>query len=195
MPWLPIYASRHDQAELFEYLNNSPDLAFIRSDGAGRWRAFEKLESWCDGRYCLWHTESGPLPLLQTWGKAHRVVNDPFEGWVEVRPGADKSQPYFGAGHPGIIWFNAYSSDPRSANVSTIGISSFEWIGNHYQALGNVAAPSTKALWGSLRRWVSKRAVKVPRDGPAQSTPAEIWAMSDALELFSKGIPGAPNPP
>ena len=195
MPWLPIYASRHDQVEIFEYLNSSPHLAFIRPDGAQRWRAFERLESWRDGRYCLWHIDSGPLPFRQAPGRADRVVDNPFDGWREVRPGADRSQPYFGAGHPGIIWFNAYASDTRSADVSTIGLSSFEWIGNHYKAIGNGATPSTMAQWAALRRWVGKRAVKVPRRGYEDSLPAEIWAMRDALEQFSRGIPGASNPP
>jgi hypothetical protein len=50
-------------------------------------------------------------------------------------------------------------------------------------------------VWAALRQWVSKRAVKVPRRGLENSMPAEIWAMRDALEMFSKGIPGATNPP
>lgn len=108
MPWLPLYTDTSDVAQLVAWLNAEQAIAFILPDGPKRWRAVRELDGPPpDGEIGLWHTESGPLPLLRSQvlhtllvpdGKIH----DPFRGWQEQRTGADPRTPYFGAGHPGV---------------------------------------------------------------------------------------------
>jgi hypothetical protein len=102
MPWLPIYADSIDFEEILGWLNASEELAFIVPNGPGRWIAVPTTEAIQKSRICLWHIPSGPLPLLHPHpSKKIDPISDPWAGWEELRVGADN--PYFGAGHPGII--------------------------------------------------------------------------------------------
>ncbi len=191
MSWLPIYANKADCAEILAYLNQSEEIAFIVANGVGRWIAVSTIEALMPGRYCLWHVPSGPLPLFRGAGETPGEIVNPFGGWLEAKSGADSSTPYFGAGHPGIIWLNIRGeSVERLSGVLTVGLSSFEWIGNHYKAIGSSAKPESEKFWKSLGRWVKKHATKVPRCGPQQSTPPEIWAFHGAIDEFENGAKG-----
>jgi len=74
-----------------------------------------------------------------------------------------------------------------------VGLSSFEWIGNRYQAISSAAKPETERWWKNLGRWVKKSAIKVPHGGPAASTPPEIWAFAGAQTMFDQGAKGGNN--
>jgi hypothetical protein len=76
------------------------------------------------------------------------------------------------------------------SDATLVGLSSFEWIGNHYKSIGSAVQPETEKSWKALGRWVKKFAVKVPRGGPQQSTPPEIWAFSGAQAMFEAGAKG-----
>ncbi|MBI3561172.1 MAG: beta-lactamase family protein [Gammaproteobacteria bacterium] len=106
MPWLPFYASENDLPTLLLHLNASEEIAFVVSNGPGKWIAVKALESLKDGRYCLWHVPSGPLPLFRGAKEAPGEITNPFAGWSEEKAGADPTKPYFGAGHPGVFWLN-----------------------------------------------------------------------------------------
>lgn len=191
MPSLPIYADESDCSAVVDHLNQSEEIAFIVSVGAGKWAAVPRIERLKPGRYCLWHVPSGPLPLFRGANEPPGLIENPFSGWVEVKAGADTSQPYFGAGHPGIIWLNVRGTDVNHlSGLATIGLTSFEWIGNHYKSIGSSAHPDTEKFWKSLGRWVKKNSVKVPRGGLNQSTPAEIWALEGAASQLESGARG-----
>ena len=198
MPWLPIYAAPQDLSEVFAFLDQSSELAFIISDGSGRWRAtsvVERVSTPQPKRYCLWHVPSGPLPLLRADDREPGSIVDPFGGWQEERGGADPACPFFGAGHPGVIWLNVSPDNLDTVSqIRAMGLSSFEWIGNRYRIIGFPALAVTERFWKSLRQWVQQRASKVPRGGPTRPTPPEIWAFRHARELFSQGAVGAINP-
>lgn len=194
MAWLPFYASENDIPALLSHLNASEDLAFIVSDGPGKWIAKNAIDALADGRHCLWHVASGPLPLFRGAKVPPGEIANPLVGWSEVRAGADPTNPYFGAGHPGVFWLNLYSRvTDRVSGESLVGLSSFEWIGNHYKSIGVAAKSETEKYWKSLALWMKTLAVKVPRGGPRQPTPPEIWAFSDAQALFEAGIEGGNN--
>lgn len=191
MPWLPIYADDSDFSVLVDHLNQCEEIAIIASVDAGKWAAVARIEQLKPGRYCLWHVPSGPLPLFRGAHEPLGLIEDPFSGWVEVKAGADTSQPYFGAGHPGIIWLNIRGSDANHlSGLTTIGLTSFEWIGNHYKSIGSSAHPDTEKFWKSLGRWVRKNSVKVPRGGLSQSTSPEIWAFAGAASQLESGARG-----
>lgn len=191
MPWLPIYADEADCSVLLDYLNHSEEIAFIVSVGAGKWSAIQRLETLNPGRHCLWHVPSGPLPLFRGAGESPGKIENPFSGWVEVKAGAVASQPYFGPGHPGILWLNVRGVEVHHlSGMATVGLSSFEWIGNHYKAIGSAANPETEKFWKILGRWVKKTSTKVPRGGINQSTPPEIWAFSGAESRLKNGARG-----
>ncbi|SFI08142.1 hypothetical protein SAMN04515618_109168 [Collimonas sp. OK307] len=194
MPWLPIYCNECDQLEVLSYLNKNEEIAFIVSAGAGRWVAVKRIEVLEPSRYCLWHIPGGSLPLFRGAKEASGEISNPFDGWVEVKSGADTSLPYFGA-HPGVIWLNIRNMQTdKLSEMRTIGLSSFEWIGNHYRVIGIGATMQTEKFWKILRQWVKKQTSQVPRGGPRQPTPPEIWAFRGAFNMFENGAQGENNP-
>lgn len=171
------------------WLNNEP-IGFIVSAGPKRWVARDTLPSISSGRHCIWHLDGGALPLMGADSKAPSgVIADPWAGWAELRTGADPNQPYFGPGHPAVIWLDAHPQGKRSP--AAIGVSAFGWIGNHYRRIGGVPTKSTEKWWRRLRRAMTKSAVRIPRAGPPDpSSPhAEIWAMPSALSSIQGGTP------
>ncbi|NYH15960.1 hypothetical protein [Paraburkholderia bryophila] len=124
MPWLPFYACFEDIARLESFLNQSSDVAMIQPAGAGRWRAHRPVHLQT-GRNCLWYVPSGPLPLIPVrHGDCRGVIDDPWTGWTEQRQGADPKQPFFGPGHPGVLWLNLH--ERSQAQPSAIAMSSIE---------------------------------------------------------------------
>lgn len=190
MAWLPTYLNEEDLTKLSEWLSSEKDIAVIQAVSSGRWQAFNEFEIKDSGRYCLFHAGAGPLPLLaENKTDPDEVIPNPFEGWQEKRSGANANLPYFGAGHPAIFWFNV-----RLKENNTIGISSFEWIGNHYAPIGQPAPDVAKKWWGRLGRWVRKQSNRIPRQGPLDGDNKEIWAFSGAILEFESGTNRAFNP-
>jgi len=193
MPWLPMYLVSQDAPPLLALLNEDPDLAFLVTAGAGRWIAHSRVPDLSLGRTALWNVPSGPLPLLGTTASdADEVVADPWAGWTENRKGADPAVPYFGAGHPGVIWSNL-RIQARDVD-STCGLSSFEWIGNRYAGIGSAATTRTERWWKSLRGRVRKITHRVPRARLDSSSPPEIYAFRSAYELMMNGRNADNNP-
>lgn len=118
-------------------------------------------------------------------------ITDPWSGWQERRAGRNPDAPYFGVGHPGVYWLNLRTGPGRSGEI---GLSSLEWIGNHYRPIGSAAGPSTERHWKTLRRWVAKVAVRIPRSGDLAGTGAEIFAFPHALAAIRNGTTRDPNP-
>ncbi|WP_445427388.1 hypothetical protein [Alishewanella sp. HL-SH05] len=190
MAWLPMYLVEEDLKSLSDFLCSEEQISLVKSVGQGRWQAFSDFEISESGRYCLFHSESGPLPLLaKNQSDPDGKISNPFEGWQEKRSGANPTQPYFGAGHPAIFWLNA-----RLKVEGKVGMSSFEWIGNHYARTGSPAPEVAKKWWGRLGRWVRKQSFKVPRSGALDGSGKEIWAFSSAMLEFESGVDRASNP-
>ena len=193
MPWLPFYADATDFQLLHDWLNDSSELAFIIPDGQKRWRAVNSIPVLEGPRICLWHIQSGALPLLYPPpSREIKPIDDPWKGWEEIRQRDNPSTPYFGPGHPGIIWLNHRTEMKQDPNG--IGLSSFEWIGNHYRLIGSAAKPDTEFLWKSLRRWVQKHAKRIPRSGPVDGQHPEIYAFPSALAAIESGVQRDANP-
>jgi hypothetical protein len=193
MPWLPMYVAQDDSAILAEELSRDSEIAFLVSDGLKRWRAVKSLDLVGSIRIGLWHIPSGPLPLLPSISSEPITqVHDPWAGWAEKRSGADPTTPYFGAGHPGIVWLNLRLVG-RDQN-SCCGFSSFEWIGNHYKAIGNGACESTAIWWKSLRRRIAKLSHKVPRQRLSSTLPPEVFALPNAYSSLVAGDVADANP-
>lgn len=190
MAWLPMYLVEEDLKSLSDFLRSEKNISLIKSVGEGHWQAFSDFEINEPGRYCLFHSEAGPLPLLaKNHDEADGEIANPFEGWQEERAGANPRQPYFGAGHPAIFWLNVRLKDEEK-----VGMSSFEWIGNHYAQIGRPAPEVAKKWWGRLGRWVRKQSFKVPRSGALNGNGKEIWAFSSAMLEFESGVDRANNP-
>lgn len=192
MSWLPMYVDKADLQQLLSWLNSDEEIAFIVSDGPKRWKAVPSLQKIASGRFCIWHTPSGPLPLLGYGTIKDTSVSDPRSGWTEVLTGADPNTPYFGSGHPGIVWLNAWPAAYRDPKA--IGLSSFEWIGNHYRCIGRPAPETTEKWWQRLRKSVKKVAHRIPRDGPCDGPRPEIWAFPSAYEAILSGVPRDSSP-
>ena len=178
-----FHADTQDFQLILEWLNNADELAFIISDGHERWKAVSSVPTLNKGKLALWHVPSGPLPLLHPRpSREISQVTDPWVGWKELRPGADPSRPFFGAGHPGIIWLNVHSEARLAQGV--VGLSYFEWIGNHYRIIGHGADPSTESFWRALRQWVQKSTKKPPPEYPKPGFRGTVYIFPSALAVF-----------
>jgi|SRR5471030_351354 len=192
MPWLPFYACSQDTTQIEDFLNRSGDISMILTDGPGKWRAQRPI-IWREGRTCLWHEPSGGLPLAPAAiDDSVGTIDDPWAGWDERRQGADATQPFFGPGHPGVIWLNAYARS--DAHLNAVAMSSFEWTGNRYSTIGRPPADSTTRFWASLKRWIIRNSTKIPRSGPLDGEPAEIYAFPGAIAAFRAARPRDANP-
>jgi len=188
-----MYIAEQDASLVTNELSQDHDIAFLVPDGLKRWRAVESFEPKDSIRVGLWHVPSGPLPLLPaTHGEPIGHVLDPWAGWKEERTGADPTNPYFGAGHPGVIWLNL-RLEARDRD-SCCGFSSFEWIGNRYKVIGNGSLESTETWWKLLRRRISKLSHKVPRQRLSNSLPPEVFALPHAYSLLAAGGIADANP-
>lgn len=190
MPWLPLYLAKEDLKTLITLLNNDPEIAFIVNNGfnkKNKWIAINNIENDNFKKFCLWHIPSGPLPLLLEGSEKVELIKNPFEGWEEKRTGANSTYPYFGAGHVGIIHFN----NRTNLKNNSIGISSFEWIGNHYRIIGFPSDKSTEIWWKNLRKKIAKLSTKIGRTDEAKP---EVFCFSNAHKKIKDGMQRSDNP-
>lgn len=187
MAWIPLYLNKSDEKELLTFLNQEDEIAFIISNGENNWKAVNTVNEFPGLRIVLWHIPSGKLPLL-TPDDSEEWIEEPYNGWSEKRQSADKRTPYFGAGWPGVICLNIRTNDDNK-----IGMSSFEWIGNHYSAIGISASEKTKKYWNKLRRQIKKNSVQISRSGREGAKP-EIFTYNGALTEIENGKERSMNP-
>lgn len=199
-----MYLLPPDIELLNNWLNQENEIAFLVADGPGKWIAQNSRTISHDidtqvamrghsflrpdyVEYNLWHVPSGPLPLL-TQGLTDGLIQDPWQGWTELRGGQNPRIPYFGAGHPGIIHLEL-----KLYPSAEIPMSNFGWIGNHYRISGSAADKSTEYFWKRLRRVIKKMATQIPRANYAGGK-NEIFAFPAALQDIKNGRPCALNP-
>ncbi|CAN5405431.1 hypothetical protein BH11CYA1_BH11CYA1_45540 [soil metagenome] len=108
MPSLLCYLTEADLAPVVQFLNDSDKIAFIVPDVPGRWIAISTIDALNLKSYVLWHIPSGALPLIHP-GAPNTQIHDPWSGWQEDQSFEDGSSPYFGAGHPGIVWLKGHA--------------------------------------------------------------------------------------
>jgi hypothetical protein len=190
MPWLPFYASQDDLPLVNAALFADGDVALLMHEGENQWRAVLDRPVAADGRYHLWHVPSGPLPLMPAeMDGPVGSIDDPFAGWTHLR--VTDGHPFFGS-HVGIFWLNLHVS-PRSPG-SGIGLSSIEWIGNHFWAIGREAPAVTKKRWDKLRRQFARLGPKVPRGGLESAAKPEVFALPAALKELEGGASADTSP-
>ena len=190
MAWIPMYVVEKDLPEISNWLNKDPNIALIESIGKGMWQAKENFIISSEGRYCLYHKLAGSLPLVaENIDDKDTAIENPFLGWTELRSGSDKSCPYFGPGHTAIFLF-----DVKLNSDNKIGMSSFEWIGNHYSTIGESAPEVAKKWWGKLGRWIRKETTKIPRNDTWSKDKPEIYAFYNALNEIQNGAERSDNP-
>ena len=180
-----MYLLLEDVPTLAGLLNADDDIAFLVSDGPNRWIAKRELIPLPAGRMGFWHIPSGPLPLLHP-KPSNQVswISSPFTGWVEQRPGADSSTPYF-AEHPGTLSLNLNLQGWEKESIC--GLSSFEWIGNHYAIIGSAAPPQTMRWWKAFQGRVRRRTRRVPRGALSRTGSPEIFAFPAAYRELEEG--------
>jgi hypothetical protein len=210
VPFLSMYLVERDVEQLCEVLDADPEVALVRGDGPGRWKAQRRVLTLSDGEHALWHVPSGPIALEPRTPRGRvKTVRDPFSGWAEIVAPIVPGVPWFGPGPLGIIWltvrrragttgetFRPVSlARPWSARASeVIGLSTFMWIGNYYSVIGSRAPEATVGWWNSLRRRVAKMATQIPTSGPITGRSKSVWAFPAALEQIRRGAKRADNP-
>jgi ketosteroid isomerase-like protein len=158
-----------------------------------RWRAVPTVERLEDGIHSLWHVPSGSLPLLTPNGGPSQAVPDPWAGWVEQQPGAERRIPYFG-GYFGEISLDLAArhrpyTDAEKATLRVISpyleretdlliASDFKWYGSH------------RSPWAQpMRRWQDRFKAWVRRTATDLGTGRyHIWAFPSALEKLKGGM-------
>jgi hypothetical protein len=204
-----MYLIDADVALLCAMLDEDPEIALIRADGPGRWKAQPHVPALEDGPHALWHIPSGPIELESKEVKDKpKVIKDPFRGWAARVPEFERGgAPWFGPGPLGIIFltvrrtagpasriFRPMTERPWSAPANdVIGLSTFNWIGNEYRDVGHAASEETQRWWNALRRRIAKRAIQIPRDGRWTGADKDVWAFPAALEQIKAGRRRADN--
>ena len=208
MPSLVMYLADDDVADLCRMLHDDPEIALVRADGPGRWKAQRDVPKLADGPYALWHVPSGPITLEPTDDTRPKRVSRPFAGWREIVKPFEPGVPWFGPAPTGIIYLTLRrKAGPRERTYSpmttrpwtapadqVIGVSEFSWIGNYYSIIGNAAPESTVRWWKSLRQRAAKTAVRVPNAGPLSGKVKDVWAFPAALAEIKKGRKRADGP-
>lgn len=150
---------------------------------------------------------SRSMTIKQALGYEDDVIDNAWAGWIEREPGADPSQPYFGPGHPGAIRLEVETRSLRHLEMendyitirrrvcdeNVLGLSGFDWIGNHYRNIGHPAHPATEKWWKRLGRRVRSIAKKIPLSGPLEGEAADIYAFPAALAAIQNGMARSAN--
>ena len=209
MPWLSMYLVDRDVKTLCAMLSDDPDIALIRADGPGRWKAQREFPKLPDGEHGLWHIPSGPIELESTVPESKpKIVKDPFRGWKEIVKPFHAGVPWISTGPLGVIWlrirrtvgprsqvYSPYTDRSWSAPANeVIGMSTFNWIGNYYSVIGQKAAKPTELWWQSLRRRVAKTAEHIPSTGRLTGKSKSVYAFPAALERIKAGTRRADQP-
>src|SRR3990172_11497294 len=193
MPWIAMYLTTEDVDTLVLMLSKDKEVAFLVPTGPYQWRATLELMPPYPERVAVWHIRSGPLPLVGgEVDHADQPVPDPWAGWTERHTGHDPSTPYFGVGRPNVLWLNLRPKSPEDQHA--FGLSSLEWIGNRYRAIGLTAKPETVRWWRLLRRRLTRIAKRVPRGTLSAALPPEVFAFPNAYRYLEVGCSGDPNP-
>lgn len=214
MPFIPMYLTVADVKLLNVWLNQQEAVAFLISNGPGKWIAKKEYDILGNIRfpniksdlrfpipvrkeYLLWHVPSGPLPRIDLTQRAklkfdkedwdEDKIEDPWIGWEEELPGANRRIPYFGS-HPGVIDLTIKLYDEGE-----IPMSSFGWIGNYYRIIGRGADESTEKFWRKLRRMAKKNGAQIPRGNMPQLR-NEVYAFPSAYAEIERGRPCSINP-
>ncbi len=191
---LSMYLDRADAQRFVDWLSEDEEIAFVVPTGAPHsWRAVARVPVLADGEYALWHVPAGPLPLVQPLSAIGEpkalFVPDPWAGWTELRPESSKGVPYFGPGCPAALDLSLRVRAVSRDGGDAIGVSSVQWIGNHYSRLGDVVDPRTERWWNKLNRFARKNATRVPLGGPLDGTRPAIWAFEGARIAHAGGRP------
>jgi hypothetical protein len=195
MPVTYLFVDRGDIPELIKKFNHDESIAFLIADGTGGWRAHKSVNSLPDGKYLLWHIPGGPLPLIESDGLDHgSVVENPWNGWREQRPGGDPSVPWLGD-PPHIfqlsLWTRGseFELGPDSKpNAEYLGISSLSWIGNYWASLGRLAQPATQRWWRGWKRFLDRNHVKLVATVPRNSPGHTVYAFPAAWTSLQSGV-------
>ncbi|WP_146210129.1 hypothetical protein [Vitiosangium sp. GDMCC 1.1324] len=181
--WLGLYAEDTDVLFLRDRLNEDSEIAFLMPEGPGRWRAVWQLDELL-GKTMLWHVPGGPLPLLRP-GERDSIIEEPFAGWEELRPGMDYSVPYFGPGWPSTLLLEIYTRGWRGLRADVIPLSGISWYGRT-----NLKGPSasTRKWWSRFRGWMRNQSVCITRSGTLDGPQPDIWAMPAALRSIRVGV-------
>ena len=210
-----FYANELDCANVVTWVNSEPDLAYILPDGEHRWRAVKSVDaSIIYGKpLFVWNIPSGPLPLYRQDG-SHIPIEKPWEGWRELKTGADTSRPWFGSAFVGVFHLtiqplSAYlypagvyppqGSVEATPDQRVIGRSDFGWVGKAYKPKAE-----TTACWKRIERFIYGIGVPVdawgwskPGSNPTPDSVADdrdYVALPGALAEMKSGIPWNPYP-
>jgi len=192
MRWMHFYASTADLPLVQDTVAADADLALLASEKGNWWKATLDVTLAGDGRYALWHVPTGPLPLMPgDGGDATAMIDDPFGGWRQLRFSDLDGRPFFDSS-PGVLWLDLHTKAKQPG--CNLGMSSIDWIGNRFWALGRTAPEVTKKRWNKLRRDFSRLGPRVPRGGINEEGKPEVIALPGALEMLREGVKAATFP-
>jgi hypothetical protein len=133
---------------------------------------------------------SGSLPLWTVNGP--KVIRNPWRGWTERIPGADRTLPYFAGCAAGEIFLELWTrhrpyTKREKATLPTLYSS---WLGESDLLVdsylgwpGRGAGPPAKRRWWErLTRWVKARAVRLSHGR------ISFWAFPSAFARLKGGM-------
>jgi len=176
MPSVLIYALTPDLRTVVDHLNDDSDIAFIISDGPGRWRAVDHVTDLSAGQHALWLRAHGPLPLVpESPLDPVAPIADPMAGWNERASASSPGVPFFGS-DPSVVWLQV----PQFSEQPKVPMSAFGWMGDRYRTAGPPANPEATVWWRQLKQWIRTRTELVKRGGPTGVGPKDVAAFPEA---------------
>ena len=156
------------------------------------WKAVDQLESIEPKEFCIWHTGSGRLTVpSRRRGVPDKEIVDPYSGWTQ-RYEEFLERPWFGGNLPGPYSF--MFKEAGTEESGSLGLSGFNWIGDHFRAVGCPADPLAKKWWQRLKRFVRANATAIPWPYPDGHGRLRAYAFPDAHEQILAGRPLDVNP-
>lgn len=205
MPFLSFFADEQDAKTLLNWLNAEHEIAFIVQDSTQtskqrKWKAGQTINQFAAKQYSLWHVPTGLLPL----DAEGQNISNPWDGWTELRPGADSRVPYFWGSPAEIrleLWLRhkPYTDTERATlqtqssfyagHTDLLPVSNFEWIGD----LNGKAPAQTWRWWQRLAIWMSENAVRIGRfqgrnKRARKSEEWSFWAFPSAFTKLRNGM-------
>ncbi|GGK17219.1 hypothetical protein [Luteimonas terricola] len=188
MSWLVMHATAKDIALVRDWVNDSPDVAWIvkaaQSGCTYTWRAVPRVETLAEQQYAIWHTQTGPLNIPS--GEVDTpdlLVPDPFQGWTQTLDQTNATAPWFGDNLPGPYSLQFRESGKEQLN--SLGRSEFYWALDRFKSIGKPAHPEARRWWQQLRRFVEQSSTKTPL--PDSSGRFSTFVFPEALQQHRAG--------
>jgi hypothetical protein len=188
MSWLIMHATAQDIGLVREWINDSPEVAWIvkaaQSGCTYTWQAVPRLDVLAEQQYAIWHMQADPLNIPSgRLSTPDLLVPDPFQGWSQTLDHPNATAPWCGDNLPGP--YSLHFRETGKEQPNSLGRSEFYWALDRFKSIDKPAHPEAKRWWQRLQRFVSRSSTKTPWPDPASRY--STFVFPEALQQHQAG--------